>query len=221
MPKPLSPRAARTRTALISAGLDLLADRPVDGIAVDELVEAAGVAKGSFFNHFTDKHAFAAAVADGIRAELEAAVDRFNADETDPLDRLTGGMVAVAAFALAHPSRAAILMRTARHMVLEDHPLNRGVLQDMRASVKAGVVGNDADQAGLLFWLGSCHALMSAIVAGRWVPAHAAEQMRPMLRLSLRGLGVCAQDIDRQSDPARLETRLARALADGFRSGTA
>ena len=67
----LSPRAARTRAALLDAGLDLLADRPIDAIAIDELVAAAGVAKGSFFNHFGDKYGFANAIAEAIRTLLD------------------------------------------------------------------------------------------------------------------------------------------------------
>ncbi len=39
----LSPRAARTRAALISAGFDLLAEKPIDAIPIDEVV-ASGIA---------------------------------------------------------------------------------------------------------------------------------------------------------------------------------
>ena len=68
----LSPRAARTRTALLEAGLDLLADRPIDAIAIDELVAAAGVAKGSFFNHFGDKYGFANAIGEAMQRYRDA-----------------------------------------------------------------------------------------------------------------------------------------------------
>ena len=43
----LSPRAARTRTALVAAGFDLLAAKPIDALTIDEVVAAAGVAKGA------------------------------------------------------------------------------------------------------------------------------------------------------------------------------
>ena len=47
-----------------------MAERPVDAIAIDDLVAAAGVAKGSFFNHFADKRAFAQTIAEDIRREV-------------------------------------------------------------------------------------------------------------------------------------------------------
>jgi len=52
-------RRARTREALLSAGRALFAARDVDGVSIDEIVAAAEVAKGSFYNHFTDKDVFA------------------------------------------------------------------------------------------------------------------------------------------------------------------
>ena len=63
-------RTRRTHAALIAAGLDLLVERPIEGIAIDQLVARAGVAKGSFFNHFADKAAFGQAVGAEIPAVL-------------------------------------------------------------------------------------------------------------------------------------------------------
>ena len=48
MEKPASrqePRRLKTRAALLAAGLKLLADRPIDGISVDDIVRHAGVAR--------------------------------------------------------------------------------------------------------------------------------------------------------------------------------
>ena len=95
-----NPRAQRTRSALLAAGLELLAERPIDAIAIDELVLRAGVAKGSFFNHFADKCGFAAAVAQHVRAALEVRVGAANAAEGDPVMRLAGGMRVGIEFAL-------------------------------------------------------------------------------------------------------------------------
>lgn len=79
----LHPRAARTRRAMLDAGFELLAERPIDAIAIDEVVARAGVAKGSFFNHFTDKPGFAGAIAAEVRLELEERVTDANAGVED------------------------------------------------------------------------------------------------------------------------------------------
>ena len=185
----LSPRAARTRSALLLAGAELLVERPVDAIAIDEFVAAARVAKGSFFNHFTDKHQFAAAIAKAIRLEVEQWVGQVNADVASPLERLAGGMVASAAYALSHPQRTTVLARSFNGISLDGHPINAGLLRDLRGAIAAGEIDLPSEQAGVLYWLGSCHALMGSIVANAADTSATIHQLAQVLQLGLRGLG--------------------------------
>jgi len=55
-------RRARTRALILEAGATLLAERPPEAITVDAVVEAAGVAKGTFYYHFQSIDELAAAV---------------------------------------------------------------------------------------------------------------------------------------------------------------
>ncbi len=65
-------RRLRTRTALLHAGRALLAVRDIDAISIDEIVAAADVAKGSFYNHFADKEeSFAREIGAAVRTEAE------------------------------------------------------------------------------------------------------------------------------------------------------
>ncbi len=48
-------RRTNTREALLVAARTLLAGRTTEGFTVDDIVQSAGVAKGSFYNHFSDK----------------------------------------------------------------------------------------------------------------------------------------------------------------------
>lgn len=211
-PAPLSPRAARTRTALLDAGLDLLAERPIDAIAIDELVAAAGVAKGSFFNHFGDKYGFANAIGEAIRGDIEALIGALNKDERDPLARLCGGMTGAAAFALCERKRAAVLMRSARGMTLEDHVLNRGVIADLRDVAAAHRLVAAADRGGVLFWLGCCQALIGGLIEKRADAAGVAEMLSDMIALGLGGLGINAATADRFSAAAQVRHALGRAI---------
>ncbi|MCX7357107.1 MAG: TetR/AcrR family transcriptional regulator [Alphaproteobacteria bacterium] len=51
-------RAARTRTLLSQALMDLGASRSIDGIDVGDLVGAAGVARSTFYGHYSNKEDF-------------------------------------------------------------------------------------------------------------------------------------------------------------------
>lgn len=187
-----SPRTQRTRAALIAAGLDLLASRPIDAIAIDEVVARAGVAKGSFFNHFTDKHHFAAAVAAEVRIEVEAEVARANAGITDPIARIAGGMRVAATFALAQPRRAAVLLRSQVPATSQTHPLNRGLSEDIEAAQAEGLLRPEAAHVGLAYWLGLCQVLMIHLIETRPAPEAAAARLAEMVVLGLTGLGVPA-----------------------------
>jgi AcrR family transcriptional regulator len=183
----LSPRAAATRGRLVSAGLDLLSTRPIDAISVNEIVCAAGVAKGSFFNHFEDKAAFARQLAAGIRAEVETQVSAANQDERDPLLRLAGGMGVAVGFALAEPQRCSVMLRAMDWSIGADHPLNAGVVADLNACRIAGLTAEAG--GGLSYWLGLCQvAMISALKGGRGIE-DAATDLRDLLLLALRGLG--------------------------------
>jgi len=188
-PPMLSPRAARTRSALIAAGFELLAEKPIDAIPIDEVVARAGVAKGSFFNHFADKPAFAAAIGDEVRLELEAHITAANAGVTDPLARIAGGMRTGAMFALAEPKRTIVLLRSHASSTLSSHPLNRGLVEDMAAAIIAGLVREEARTGGVLYWLGLCQALMANLVEQRPAPDAARDALGAMMVLGLTGLG--------------------------------
>ncbi|GAA4765780.1 TetR/AcrR family transcriptional regulator [Novosphingobium ginsenosidimutans] len=190
----LSPRAQRTYRALVDAGLELLAERPIDALAIDEIVGRAGVAKGSFFNHFADKAAFGQAVGAEIRVELEARIGAANAGVADPLARLAGGMRTGLAFALDEPRKTAIMLRNASNSTLRDQPLNQGVAADLNAAVATGRLRKEAQQSGVRFWLGLCQVLMANAIERRIDRTEAARRLEEMLVLALTGLGLSAKD---------------------------
>ena len=186
----INPRAQRTRQALIEAGFELLAERPIDAIAIDEVVARAGVAKGSFFNHFTDKPGFGNAIAEEVRRELESRVDAANAGVTDPVLRIAGGMKVGVQFALTDRKHAIVMLRGLDVSTAIDHELNRGLRADIEALVSAGLVRPEAATSGVRFWLGLCQVAMLNVIERQHSRAEAASRLREMLVLGLTGLGV-------------------------------
>ncbi|MEW6576178.1 TetR/AcrR family transcriptional regulator [Sphingorhabdus buctiana] len=198
-----SPRAARTRAALIAAGFELLVERPIDAIPIDDVVAKAGVAKGSFFNHFADKQDFANAIATEVRLEVEALITKANDGVANPVERIAGGMRVAAEFAMAQPKRSAVLLRSQGSSTARAHPLNRGVVGDFEAACQQGLLRPEAQQSGVLYWLGLCQAIMTNIVERRPSRDDANRRLAEMLVLGLTGLGIDAAEA----------TRLARLKA--------
>jgi TetR/AcrR family transcriptional regulator, transcriptional repressor for nem operon len=69
---------ARTRDALLDAGLALAEHTGLDGLSVNAVTAAAGVAKGTFFHHFGDRSTYLVALHrrfhDRILDEVQPAV---------------------------------------------------------------------------------------------------------------------------------------------------
>jgi AcrR family transcriptional regulator len=185
-----SPRATRTRSALVAAGFDLLATKPIDAIAIDELVAAASVGKGSFFNHFDDKQAFAGALATEVRLELEQHVDRANKGVSDPVERIAGGLLTCANFAIEKPKRAAVLLRSAVNVTDPKHPLNKGLAGDFDEAVRLGTVRPEARESGVLYWLGLCQTVIAYLLEDTGASSRAEARVADILLFGLEGIGV-------------------------------
>lgn len=185
-------RRARTREALLDAGLSLLAARPVEALSVDEIVAHAGVAKGSFFNHFSNKPAFFEAVSGRVRAALEHEITRDNRGERDAALRVARAVSRVVAFAFEHPRAAGVLARAGAAVGRADHPLNAGVLADLDAGLAAGQFDIAPREAGVLAIIGVSQALLCAALWSGQDRAVVLGQTVSLIRALLRGLGLDA-----------------------------
>lgn len=79
------------RSQILCAGLNVMRERGYNGTGVKDIVDAAGVPKGSFYNYFESKEAFAIAalqqVAEGNLAQMRQLLGDHS---KPPLQRLTG-----------------------------------------------------------------------------------------------------------------------------------
>lgn len=128
-------RKRETRTRLLDAAFQLMAARGVDGVTIHEITEAADVATGGFYNHFSSK--------EDIYFELTKRVFE---DYADGLELLVGG-VEDAAEIVAVCIRQTV-MRAAREPVwgqfllregLSSHAWTRGLGSRLRRDIAFGV----------------------------------------------------------------------------------
>ncbi len=107
-------KRARTRAQLVAAACALFAKRPWTSVTIDELVQEAGVAKGTFYVHFDDMHALTAAVADDLIRTIDDLIQPQRAATPDPLLRIALGCDAFAGKALEDRPWASLVTRMAR-----------------------------------------------------------------------------------------------------------
>ena len=84
MPKP------NVREQIVVAGLETLHRCGFNGSGVQDITDAAGVPKGSFYNHFESKEALGVAVLDRYWQICAAQLRLLSDERVPPLDRLRG-----------------------------------------------------------------------------------------------------------------------------------
>jgi len=182
-------RAQRTRDALIRAGRQLFAERAVDAVAIDDIVQTADVAKGSFYNHFTDRDDLVKAVVGEIREALEARVGEVNASVEDPARRVARAVCVYQRYALDEPQNARVLVRVQSGFASLSSPLNQGAIEDITAGLAGGRFSIATTEAGLLFVMGVSQTAMARTCRDPQ-PVLAISLAQQVCALILRGLGV-------------------------------
>jgi AcrR family transcriptional regulator len=193
--EPANPRAARTKAALVAAGRRLFSQRPIDAVTVDDIVQAAEVGKGSFYNHFADREALARAIAAQIRASIEGAVARANAGVDDPARRLARAVCTYWRYALDEPEQAGVLVHIHTGHTSLTAPLNHGLVEDLETGLATGRFDIATVESGALYVLGVTQLALVRIVQ-QPNRAFAISLSQQMCALVLRGLGVPAAEAD-------------------------
>lgn len=194
-------RRLKTRAALLEAGRTLFAERPVDSVTIDEIVAAADVAKGSFYNHFADRDAFAAALADLARMGVETTVARVGVGVADPAMRVARAVAAFARDALAQPVNTRMVQRLFPGPAIPDAPMNAGVRADIHAGLEAGRFAGLPLEAAVLLAVGTVNITVGRVLE-RLDPAETRRLAGDMAFALLRGLGLPAAEARGLADAA-------------------
>jgi len=107
-------KRARTRAQIVDAGLVLLAEGPPEALTVDIIVEAAGVAKGTFYYHFQSIEELVAAVGAKLADSFDELLAPSRLDEPDPILRMSFAFTKFLEKALDDPVWARVVVRSAQ-----------------------------------------------------------------------------------------------------------
>jgi AcrR family transcriptional regulator len=123
-------KRARTRTQILEAAEILLAERPPDALTVDAIVDAAGVAKGTFYYHFQSIEDLMAAVGARLEETFDDLLAPARLGMPDPIARLSFGLTRFLEKAIADSLWARLVIQSAQAAT--------GVSQEaIRANLKA------------------------------------------------------------------------------------
>ena len=206
-----SAKRARTRAAILDAARQCYAAGPV---TVDAVMQAAGLAKGTFYVHFEDLGSLEKELGATLIVELDEQLQPARLAVSDPLTRLATATTILLRYLAAEPARARLAARAA----IDVPGVSQAVLVRMREDLGA------AQAAG-------CLALPSGDLAARIVSAiflQAAEDLGvgridaravpDIVRAVLRAIG-CAPDAAAEREAERFATRTICAKTRRRRGG--
>ncbi|MCC6920357.1 MAG: TetR/AcrR family transcriptional regulator [Alphaproteobacteria bacterium] len=203
-------RTERNRAAILSAAEALFGARGVEAVSIDEIADAADLAKGTLYNHFADKDALAAEIARTARHDGEARVSAANHGVTDPVRRTVRGIIVFARFAQERPERARALLRMTPRASDPGAGVNAGLRADIAAGIASGAFAAGDAETATLSVLGVGHILIARIVDSGAARTDAEAIAAALGGFVLRGLGL----------PAARANRIAAAeAADIFKEG--
>jgi TetR/AcrR family transcriptional repressor of nem operon len=124
----------QTRQKLLDAAQALMRTKGYTATSVDEICEAAGVTKGSFFHYFEGKEHLGRVVAQHYSAAMQARFQSAPYHQLeDPLDRVYGRVDFFLAFARSPEANNGCLLGTFLQELSATHPGIRAVCADCLA----------------------------------------------------------------------------------------
>jgi AcrR family transcriptional regulator len=128
----------------LEAALKLLAEKGVEGVAINEITEAADVGFGSFYNHFESKEAIYAALVDLVFEDFAVALDRAVRDILDPAEVIAMSVRHTLMRAQREPVWGQFLVREGFSARAVQNGLGRRLLRDVQRGIATRRFNTDA-----------------------------------------------------------------------------
>jgi AcrR family transcriptional regulator len=183
-------RRARTRAELIRAARTLYAARTFDSVTVDDVVNAAELAKGTFYVHFDDLDDLQSVLGDELAREFDELLQPRRLSLDDPIERIAAGCGAFINEAMRDPIWGALIVRSAAAIPDVGRVARARLNEDIRRAAASGRLHDVAPELPFEFVLGITLRAMQSAAEGRLKPKHA-----PLIVAGiLRAIGVPAEE---------------------------
>jgi TetR/AcrR family transcriptional repressor of nem operon len=176
-PARIHPGFGETRTALIRAGIIALTEKGFPATALEDILNAVGVPKGSFYHYFESKEAYGLELIDSYAQYFARRLDSFLLNESfGPLDRLRAFTLDAQAAMQRHDYKRGCLVgnlsqemgslpesfRTRLIETLDDWQRRTGDCLRRAQAAKSIAESHDCDQLSAFFWIGWEGAVLRA-----------------------------------------------------------
>lgn len=129
------PKRDRTRLALIDSTLDVIAQKGIDLAKISDITDHAGLANGTFYNHFSDKDEIINEAAQRVAVEMARQIDTDMQTVDNAVPRMIIATTRAIGFAASEATWGAVLIGALQHLP----SVRADILQFLKADLQRGV----------------------------------------------------------------------------------
>lgn len=176
-------RRARTRQRILEVAEGLVRRRGVEAVTIDEIAEAADIARRSFYHHFDSKHDLLVPVARARTRALNRSIDGLIEHLSDPAEIVAIGLRHTLRGILDDPLCCWFILRSGLPLDRLREGIGESATRDLERGIRTGrfVIPNPAVLADMLS--GAVVGVLSAYLGGSRTEADLDEAVEYVLRL--------------------------------------
>jgi AcrR family transcriptional regulator len=165
-------RRARTEHRILEVALEIFADHGADGPVIDDFVQAAGIARGTFYNHFKSVEALLQATSEATTRKVIEAIEASLQGVEAPSVRVGVGLRLFFAYAARNPRWSRFVARVWQVGGLELP------LRDLDEGLRLGVFRVPSREVARDVLIGTVREALGRLGAGSPGPTYCDELVR-------------------------------------------
>ena len=136
-------RRNKTRLKLLECALGVLHEKGPDSAVIEDFIAAAGVSRGTFYNHFDTVNQLLLALATEMSDELLATVDPIVLTIKNPVERFSAGTRLYMHVAVLYPMWGAFISRVGTRVATRGQLIEKYLTRDLTAALASGLIKVD------------------------------------------------------------------------------
>jgi AcrR family transcriptional regulator len=185
-------RREKTRLRLMESALTVFTEKGPDVAVIEDFIAAAGVSRGTFYNHFKTTGELLLALAAGMSDEILQVVDPIVLQQDDPVCRFCSGTRLYMQMALRYPLWGSFITRVGTRIATRGQLIDQYLTRDLTLALKRRRLKVDSVLVARDIVLGSIFYGIETMLTEPTRDHHPEH----MMRCVLIGLGLDAQEAE-------------------------
>ena len=132
----LQPKKDRTRAAIIDSAINIIAKKGFQKSSIQEMAKNAGIANGTFYNHYKDRKSIFEDVANLIAIELVKVIEEDEIKTKNPAQKLINATNQFINRSVQVPEWGTIFLEAADFSVRLEKDISKYLIKDIKSGIR-------------------------------------------------------------------------------------